>query len=276
MTDAIQTIVLNGVELGYGVQGAGPDKPSLIFAHGYALRSTVGPYDELLALLSKNYVVHALDLRGHGASAAAVEDWSFEALADDVAAFAAARRLDAPMFVGHSFGCVIGLLAEIRHPGTFSALCLLSPGPADHRRDPVDTLEFLIEHGRDREAVQGAFGRMFVRPTPRVLDAAVDAVILVDPRVHRAQKEQNPHFSIDDDLGGVAPPILLVCGKDDTVVPPERQHDMAVKLTRSKEVVFSGEGHMLMVERPDVVVREMLAFLNSDATPTRRASALTP
>jgi len=273
MVYEIEQVTLNGAQLGYSVHGAGPDKPPLVFAHGYAMRSTGMLYAELLGLLARCFAVYALDLRGHGASAGAVAGWSFEALADDVVAFSRALGLDGPVFVGHSFGAVIGLLAEIRHPGAFPALCLLSPGPADHRRDPVDTLGALIEHGHDRNMLRDGFRQMFVRQPGELLELVLDAVTLVDADVHRAQKEQNPCFSIDDRLKDVAAPVLLVCGESDHVVPPARQHDMARKLPHSKEVVFSGEGHMLANERPAVAAREILAFFDHDKGPMADGTA---
>ena len=223
MADNIEQITINGAQLGYTLHGAGPGKPPLVFAHGYAMRATGKLYRGLLDLLAPRFAIHALDLPGHGASAGAVEGWSYETVADSVVAFAQAVALEAPVFVGHSFGAVIGLLAELRHPGAFPALCLLSPGPADSRREPVDTLDALIEHGRDRNALREGFRGMFVREPGELLDLALDAVTLVDSDVHRAQKAQNPNFSIDDRLGNVDAPVLLVCGNSDRVVPPERQ-----------------------------------------------------
>lgn len=267
MTDGIKQITMNGAELGYCIHGAGPNKPPLVFVHGYGMRSTAGPYEELLELLARRYAVHALDLRGHGASAGALEGWTFEALADDVAAFSRAVELDGPVFVGHSFGAVIGLFAEIRRPGAFSALCLLSPGPANPTLDPVDTLEFLIEHGHSRDMLREGFGHMFVRPPGRMLDLTLDAVTLVDSRVHRALQQQNSQISIDDQLKDVAAPVLLICGESDNVVPPARQHDMARKVQRSKEVIFSTEGHMLPNESAAIAAREILAFLDHDRGP---------
>ena len=264
MAQDIEQVTVNGAQLGYSVHGAGPDKPPLVFAHGYAMRATGALYADLLDLLARRFVVYALDLRGHGASAGAVAGWSYEAVADDVAAFSRALDLERPVFVGHSFGAVIVLLSAIRHPDSISALCLLSPGPADSRTDPVDTLDVLIEHGHDRDDLRDGFRQMFARDPGEKLELALDAVILVDADVHRAQKEQNPHFSIDDRLKDVAAPVLLVCGEGDHVVAPERQHDMAGKLPRSKAVVLSGEGHMMAMERPDVVAREILAFLDHD------------
>ena len=65
--------------------------------------------------------------------------------------------------------------------------------------------------------------------------------------------------------------MLLVCGESDQVVPTDRQHDMARKLGRCKEVTFSATGHMLANERPDVAAREVLAFVDHDREPMTNA-----
>ena len=262
MKDGVKRVAVNGTELGYSILGAGQDKPPLVFTHGYAMRSTGELYKELLELLAPRYTIHAVDLRGHGASAGAIAGWSFEALADDLVAFSRALKLDRPIFTGHSFGAVIGLLAEIRQPGAFSSICLLSPGPADHRRNPVETLDFLIEHGHDRDKLRDPFGEMFARPPGKKLDLILDAVTLVDAEVHRAQRQQDPHFSIDDKLKDVRVPTLLISGRRDSVVPPAKNHDMGGKLQRSKEVIFSAEGHMMAIESASTAAREVFAFLD--------------
>lgn len=264
MTDGLERISVNGVELGYSVHGAGPGKPPLIFVHGGLLRSTGGAYAPLLDLLARRYAVYALDLRGHGASAAAYQDWTLNGLADDVVAFARALGLDRPAYAGHSLGGFTGLLAEIRHPGTFSALCLLAPGPADPRSDPVEALEFLIAHKHQRDLMRAGFSHMFVRPPGDEIELIVDAIGLIDIGVLRALHEENSRTSIDDRLGEIAAPVLLLCGERDTVVAPARQHDMARKLRRCKEVVFSTEGHMLPNEAVAMTAREISAFLDHD------------
>ncbi|PRY39428.1 alpha/beta fold hydrolase [Umezawaea tangerina] len=267
MGDELAKIAVNGVELGYRVHGAASGGPPLVFVHGYCMRSTSGSYEEVLELLAASRTVYALDFRGHGASPCDPADWTLAAVADDVVAFAHALGLDAPAYAGHSLGAQIGVFAEIRHPGTFSALCLLAPGPADTRRDPVDMLRFLVEHGHDRDAVREGFRGMFARPPGRMLELAVDAAVLVDSGVHRALSEQNSTHSVDDRLGEVAAPTLLVRGERDTVIAPERQHDLARKLRRCKEVAFSTEGHMLPQESPAMTAREILAFLDHDREP---------
>ncbi|PJG46519.1 hypothetical protein CAF53_20370 [Sphingobium sp. LB126] len=259
--EMMKRIELNGVELGYSTYGVENGKKALVFVHGYAMRSTGPLYEELLTRLSKRYAVYALDLRGHGASRDSWADWSFETLADDIVAFVETLRLDQPVFVGHSFGAPVGLFTEIRRPGTFSAFCLLCPGPADHRRDPVDALKFMIENGRNRDVLRPGFDGMFVRQPSPWTEATLDAVTSLDSGVHLALQAANPLFSIDDQLKDVAAPALLIRGEADPVVPPAIQHDMACKLPRCKEVVYSTEGHMLPIESALIVAREIDAFL---------------
>ena len=57
---------------------------------------------------------------------------------------------------------------------------------------------------------------MFVHEPGALLDLALDAMTLVDPAVHRAQRAENPHFSIDDRLAEITAPVLLVCGEADS------------------------------------------------------------
>jgi len=52
---------------------------------------------------------------------------SWEDLAEDLAAGLAQHRLDDVIAIGHSFGGVASLLAAIRRPARFGAVCLLDP-----------------------------------------------------------------------------------------------------------------------------------------------------
>ena len=53
-------------------------------------------------------------------------------------------------------------------------------------------------------------------------------------------------------------------GGKDTVVSPAGQHNTALGLSRSKEVTFAGEGHMLPIESSDATAREMINFFRYD------------
>lgn len=263
MIDDNERISLGGAELSHRTFGAGPGKPPMIFLPGYGFSATAGLYDDLLERLAQRYVVHALDLRGFGASAAAVSGWSIPAIAADIDAFARALDLDTPVVVGHSFGAVMALAAAALYPKSFSAVCMLAPGPADPKDDPGHGIQFLIDFASDRAALSDGFRRMYVRPPSDSLDLVLDAVVLAHIDVHRAMLVENAKPMIYR-MGDVTVPVLLVCGQLDTVIPPEVQHDVARKLERCKQVTFFTEGHMLPLESPAMAAREVLAFLEHD------------
>ena len=155
------------------------------------------------------------------------------------------------------------MLAAVRNPKTFSALCLLSPGPADERDNPVETLNYLVENGRDREKLRDPFGNMFSHSSGAKLELTLDAATLVAREVHLAHREQALRFSIDDDLRDIALPVLFVTGRRDNVVPLAKHLAMAYKLPYSKQVIYFGEGHRLPMESGPIVGREIYSFLAS-------------
>lgn len=263
-TPPIRHIDLQGARLAYQHHaGEGPRRP-LVFVHGYSLRGTGEIYAPLIARLRSEFDVYALDLRGHGASAESSADWSQAAIADDVAAFVDKLGLREAVYAGHSLGGFTGLFAQIRHPGTFSALALLATAAAAGGSPPPGLKDAFVTRGRDPAFTQGAFAAMYVRPGPNDIRRSADAVSLVDPSVHEAFFSNFARHIITERLAEVRIPVLLVNGGRDNVVLPAEQHRTALGLPRSKEVTFSGEGHMLPIEAPDATTREMVNFFLHD------------
>ncbi len=264
MDQPIQRFEIDGVALVYRVHGNSGRRP-LVFVHGYAMNGTGPLYRRLLALLSAEFTVYAVDLRGHGAADAAVAGWSLTRLADDIAAFVAALGLADPIYVGHSIGGFTGLYTELRHPRTFAALCLLATAETAGGRDTADEIATtFMAHGRDRDVMRDVFRPMYVSADPAELEHAVDAVGLMDAGVHAAFFPDHAGLAIADRLGEIAVPVLLVNGARDVVVSPDGQHRTAMSLRVAKEVTFSGEGHMLPMEAPDAAAREIIAFVRHD------------
>lgn len=264
MVSEIRYVAVNGARLGYEVHSEGSGRPPAIFVHGYSGRSTaMRAYQALLGILGDAFTVYALDLRGHGASASAVDGWSIEAATDDIAVVVRELGLTGALYIGHSFGGFTGLYAAARHPGLFSALCLITPGAAGNawRRDPTAGA-VMIEHGHDRAVLEAAF-------TPSYRDPAdgashVDAILAMDRVVHETFFPAFAGLSILDQLGGVDIPVLLLAGALDAVIPLASLHETASALANCKEVVFSAEGHAMPVDSPALTAREIIAFWRND------------
>lgn len=111
------TIVVNGVELFYAVEGKG--KP-VILLHGNG-----GSHNDMETttrqLAQAGYRVYALDSRGQGANAPLAE-YHYKDMAEDVYQFIGAQKLHKPAIFGFSDGGNIALQLEVLHPGTLGAI----------------------------------------------------------------------------------------------------------------------------------------------------------
>ncbi len=260
----VQYVDVNGTRLGYEVHGRAGRRP-LVFVHGYALRGTGDVYASLIRQLTSDFRVYALDMRGHGASAASAANWSQAAIADDVAAFVFKLGLRGAVYAGHSLGGFTGMFSQIRHPHTFSAMALLATAVASGGTPPPGLKEAFATKGRDAAFANGAFAPMYVHPGPGDVGRAVAAVGLIPPAVHETFFSNFAANVITERLPEIQVPVLLVNGGRDTVVSPAEQHKTALGLPRSKEVLFAQLGHMLPIEDADATAREMLGFFRHDA-----------
>ncbi len=276
MASDIRYVTVNGARLGYQVHAEGSGKPPAVFVHGYSGRATGATYPVLLNALAEAFTVYALDLRGHGASASQAEGFSMTAVADDVAAVVQELGLAGALYIGHSFGGFTGMYCEVRHPGAFSALCLLATGAAGGGGHAgPDAGEFLIRHGKDPEALRQAITPMYLRSHD--VSAQIEAVMLMDLDVHRAYFAEYIHRSILEEIRNIRIPVLVLNGALDNVVPLWSQHETALAMPFCKEVVFTTEGHMLPRESGDIAAREILAFWDHDVPALQRlAQARTP
>lgn len=264
VAEPIRYVDLNGTRLGYRRHSGGGGRRPLVLVHGYSLSGTGEVYTALIDGLTSDFDVYALDLRGHGASAASSANWSQAAIADDLAAFVRKLGLRGAVYAGHSLGGFTGLYAQIRHPGTFSALALLATAVAQGGTPPPGLKEAFVARGRDPGFTEPAFSGMYLRPKPRDIRRAAEAVAMVPPSVHETFFSNFAKVVITDRLPEIRVPVLLINGGKDTVVSPAEQHITALGLGLHKEVTFSHEGHMLPIESAEATAREMLTFFRHD------------
>lgn len=268
-----QYVSVNGIDLAYQIRGKeawsckDDARRPLVMLHGYSIRSTGPLYQPLYEALARDFVIYALDLRGHGGTACAVEDWTFQQLAGDVQAAVTALGLKDPIHAGHSFGGFMGLMTELLYPGTFSALCLLASSAASGGSATPEAVKSTItEEGRNAGVMEELYRKMYVRPVSKSsLAPLVQAVGLMSPRVHQAYfYDQYPTVVISEQLPSIRTPVLHINGRHDSVVSPDAQHATAMGLPNGKEVIFLDEGHMLPLEAPERTAREIASFCRHD------------
>jgi hypothetical protein len=98
---------VNGLKMYYEIHGAG--RP-LVLLHGSFMSGTNYP------TLSQGRQVIVVDMQGHGRTADIDRPFTFEQMADDMAALLKHLKIEQTDVFGYSMGGTIGLALAIRHP----------------------------------------------------------------------------------------------------------------------------------------------------------------
>jgi len=201
--------------------------------------------------------IYAPDLPGHGHSngtgRAKIADY-----ADWLLAFLDALSVEQATLAGHSMGGAIALDLALRHPDRVAGLILIATG-ARLRVLPA-ILEGLLQ---DFEAtldliVRSAFGpeapESVVRLSRQRMAATSPAVLHDDFRACDA-------FDVRDRLGQIQVPTLVICGTADQLTPAKYAAYLQEHIPGASLVLIEGAGHMVMLEKPDVVAEAVAHFL---------------
>jgi pimeloyl-ACP methyl ester carboxylesterase len=114
-------VPVNGVELYFEVHGAGEP---LVMLHGGVNPSEM--FGTPLAEMAKTRQVVAIHMRGHGFSTDTLYPWSYEDMADDVAAAIGELGITRADVMGYSLGAGVALQTAIRHSDVVNKLIVIS------------------------------------------------------------------------------------------------------------------------------------------------------
>jgi len=120
------------------IEGTG--KPLLIL-HGF-----LGMSDNWKTLATQyaavGFAVHALDLRNHGRSFHS-EEFTYQAMAEDILAYCQVNNLDVVDIIGHSMGGKIAMLFAVTHPEKVNKLIVADISPKSYAPHHDDILAAL-------------------------------------------------------------------------------------------------------------------------------------
>lgn len=152
----------------------GRGDPAIVFIHGFTC--SLSDWQEQLPVLSQRNRCVAVDLPGHGASAAPREA-TIRALAEAVNATIDHLGLERVVLVGHSMGCRIVSEAFGQSPARVCGVVYLDSSMlADGDPDAaVQAMREKIEHIGMAGIAAGIYDGFFVDGTPAAVRAAVNA-----------------------------------------------------------------------------------------------------
>jgi proline iminopeptidase len=258
--------------------------PAVLVLHG-------GPgldhheFADYLDPLGDEFRLLLVDLRSQGRSTTAPPStWTLERMSQDVIMLARAMRLERYAVLGHSFGAFVALQNAVDYPAMAAATIISSGIPSARWMVAVERNLEAFEPAELRQRVAGSWEREstvqtqaefaemmadqmafhFANPLdPRIGDylGRIGGTVY-SPEVLRAFSGAGyGGIELEDRLGEVASPTLVLTGRFDRSCAPEAGEVMATGISGGELHVFQRSGHMTFVEQPDEYVAIVGDFL---------------
>ena len=225
----MNTVEVNGVTLHYAVFGEGEP---IVLIHGNGEDHGIF-HCEIEQLTAAGYKVYAPDSRGQGANEPLAE-YHYVDMAEDMYAFIRAMGLSRPALYGFSDGGIIGLLLEIRHPGTLGILAVSGTNLSPAGLIP----SFLEEYTKINSE----------HPDPLV------TLMLTEPRIS------------PEELKNIRIPVLVTAGEHDLILRSETEK-IAKALPDAETVIVENEDHGSYIIGSEIMGKLLLAFLEKARKP---------
>jgi pimeloyl-ACP methyl ester carboxylesterase len=254
-------VEVNGMQMYFEVSGEGDP---LIVLHGsYMNIETMGA---IIPKLAETHKVYALELQGHGRTTDIDRPITYPNLADDVAAFMDAVKLQKADVFGYSLGAITGLQLTIRHPEKVDRLIFVSGAydfegwqPAFREFIPKMTVEMFLE----MPLLVDSYKKL--APDPDGFPALAEKLI---------QIEKEP-MAWEEDVKAIKAPVLIIAGDSDAATLEHTvsmfkllgggvMGDMGKPLPASRLAVMPATAHTAVITQVDLLIAFVEPFLKGE------------
>jgi len=203
--------------------------------------------------------VYDLDLPGHGRSEgpgrSSVADYR-----DFTLAFLDALGLEKAIVVGHSMGGGIALDFALHYPDRLAGLILVGSG-ARLRVAPAILTGILSDFEATVDLVCNyAFGSGATEQLKRL---GRQRLLNTPAEVLHGDYAACDAFDVMERLGEVRCPTLVIGGTADVLTPPKYSVYLFDHIPEAELVLVNAAGHMVMLEKPEIVARVISQFVAS-------------
>ena len=254
----------------------------IVFHHGWPL--SADDWDaQMMFFLSQGFRVIAHDRRGHGRSSQTATGNEMDTYAADVAQLAAQLDLRDAIHVGHSTGGGEVARYVARHgAGRVAKAVLIGAVPpimVKSVRNPGGTPLEVFDGFRAalvsnraqffRDVPSGPFygyNRPGAKASPGVIDNWWRQGMMGGAKPHYDCIKAFSETDFTEDLKSIDVPVLLMHGDDDQIVPIADSALLAATLIKKATLkVYPGLPHGMCTTQPNIINRDLLAFIKSGA-----------
>ena len=261
------------------VSGAsGPNTPAMVFLRG--LGADQASWRLLVPHFETSYQVVQLDLVGAGGSNLA--EYSRErhgqlaGHADDLLDVLRTLALYDVVFVGHSVGAMIGVIAAVREPQRFQKMVLISPSPRFINEqgyaggfEQKDINELLAAMDADYHGWSRGISpvMMGADESPELVMELTNSFVRTNPEIARHFARVTFLSDTRAELGFLTTPTLVVQSAHDVIAPLAVGHYINEQLADSRITVIETGGHCPHLSAPQQTLAAIDTFLQQDLLP---------
>jgi pimeloyl-ACP methyl ester carboxylesterase len=256
---------VNGLKMYYEVHGSGE---AVVLLHG-SFMTISSNWTAWIGELSKTRKVIAVEMQGHGRTADIKRDFSFENLADDVAALLDYLNIASADLIGYSMGGGVAVQCAIRHPEKVRKVVCIS---AVFRHDgwvkeALDAFPKLTAEAFKGSPIETEYKKL--SPTPNEFPNFVKRVIAIDLKPYdfgagNLKATKAPMFFIHGDADGVR---LEHISEMFRLKGEEIFGDLRPR-SASRLAILPNTTHVTLMQRRPVIVPMVNDFL--DAKPQKQ------
>ncbi|MBN1497267.1 MAG: alpha/beta hydrolase [Spirochaetes bacterium] len=186
---------------------------------------------------------------------------SIDGYRDWLRGYCAAQGYGPVLLAGQSMGGGIALSYALAFPGEVRGLILIATG-ARLRVNPA-FLALLAENAdADPSWYRDVALPMYSGVEPSVRDRILDLQCSLPVRVHLNDFLCCDRFDVMDRVSEIRIPTLIVSGDADVMTPLKYSRYLAERIHGSRLAVIPGGGHLVFLQKPEEVNREIDLFLS--------------
>lgn len=241
------------------------DAPPIVFSN--SLGTTHRMWDAVVGELAAEHNCIRYDTRGHGLSDVTPAGFEIADLADDLYALIDHLELPRAHVAGLSLGGMTGQSFAARYAARTASLTLMATTAFMPTRESWYQRAALVRHEGSQAIVQATLSRWFTddfRGTAsQEVELVAETLRSIPAEGYAACCEAIGRMDLRSSMRNIRAPTTVIAGRDDPATPVAMSETMHEAIPGSRLVVFAPAAHLLAVEQPGAVAREIEQTIRS-------------